>query len=159
MIRFTKQHAFGLLAALVVLVTLTLALAFGHVLDGKALLWALTALSVAAGTTVTYEYPESGTTPPTQLQVESLSMVTAHISFGASDTTATVTHNMRLSATELAQLMPVPIFYDTASGTADPQISVALTDGNTVTFTKGATGAGTARELNVVILRPSTNIR
>lgn len=154
-----KKHAIGLLAALLVLMVLTVALILSG--NGTPLMvkLMLAALSVVAGSVVTYKFPVSGAVAPTIAQAHLHSMVTAQVVFGTADTTATITHNMGLSATELAELMPIPIIYYNTAGTVDGFIQVSFPDGNTCVLTKTATGNGTESTLNVVLLRPQTTDR
>jgi hypothetical protein len=125
-----------------------------------AALLALLGSGILFGTTVTYAYPGTpgGTTPPTFPVRQS--MVNVQVSFGTTDTVAVITHNFNLTAAQLAAQQPLIMLYQATggSGTVDAQLTFAATDGNTVTITKNATGAGTERIINVTVLRPNSLI-
>lgn len=114
---------------------------------------------------VTYKYPVSGTTPPTQAQMAPLSgianEVTAQVQFGAdSDTLALITHNFNLTTVagttpNTTQLFPEVNFYvqnQGGAGTANPVLSCTV-DANIITLTKSNT-ANTSCTVNVFIHRP-----
>jgi hypothetical protein len=146
---------------------LILAGLFGVVLAvGLALHTGLVGLSVLAagaggllaGTaTVSYLYPVAGSTPPTSRQIQLLSMLTATVHFGDTDTTAVITHNMNLTQAQLNNGWPLILPYINAPGTVVPLLSFALTDSNNVTITKAST-TGTNCTLSVTLLRPDSNI-
>jgi hypothetical protein len=110
--------------------------------------------------TVTYKYPVSGLVAPTAQQVRALSMVTAVLNWGDTDTSATITHNFGLSSAELADLFPAPLVYAIAlnGSPSAPAPFVNLTDGNTITITKSSV-TNSGGTFNVVIFRPHTDIR
>ena len=73
-----------------------------HWAKRKKFSWLDLVMSELGAVTVTYAYPVSGTTPPTQAQMAAQSgianEVSAQVYFGAdSDTTAVVTHNFNTS--------------------------------------------------------------
>ena len=111
--------------------------------------------------TVTYQYPVQGTTAPTAAQTLNKNTVRATVIATAdADTTATITHNLGLTAAQLTEGAP--------EVTLCPILSQALTAlsgwvcsakaANTVTLTKlTSTGSGNARaQLAVVVKRPHT---
>ena len=119
--------------------------------------------------TVTYEYPVSGTTPPTQAQMAPTTQggsnaVTAQVQFGAdADTTAVITHNFNLATTgsnpsgtpNTSQLFPWVSFYvqnQGGAGTANPVLSCTIAS-NIITLTKTNT-SNTSCTVNVAIFRP-----
>jgi hypothetical protein len=113
--------------------------------------------------TVTYTYPVAGTTAPTALQALNVNTVIATVIATAdADTTATITHNFGLSATQLASgfpfINPVPTLSQAL--TALSAWSVTSITANTVVLTKlASTGSGNASpQLTVSIQRPMSII-
>lgn len=108
--------------------------------------------------TVAYEHPIAGAGPPTALQVAD--MVTATVIASAdADTNAVITHNMGLSAADLAAGRPVVILEPGVAEAAAARLSnwaVTAKDANTVTVNKtNAVGSGAAGiQLRVHISRP-----
>jgi hypothetical protein len=150
------QKAIGLLAALLVLMFLSVALVVHSQHPLSTAMWMFSALSFAAGTAViNYKYPVSASIAPTAQQVYGLGVVTAQVNFGDTDASAVVTHNFGLSANELADLFPAVIVDPTASGTTFPQFTFTKA-ANTVTINKAST-SGTGGLFDVIILRPHTN--
>jgi hypothetical protein len=149
----------GLLAALLALALLSVALVISiqhGAVTQKAILWALTSLSVLAGAvTVTYKTPVSGLTAPTAAQVYGLGLISAVLEIGDTDTSAVITHNFGLDANELASRFPIVVMNPTAGGTVFPQFTIAKAT-NSVTLTK-ASASGTGGSFDVFILRPHTN--
>jgi hypothetical protein len=115
------------------------------------------------GSTVTYQYPVSGTIAPTATQSgpRGAQMVTAAINVVDTDVTAVITHNWGLSTTELAALLPlIYVFYGGyTTNTGTVLSNPSFTSGaNSVTFNKiSATSSGGT--IIVQLLRPSTIIR
>lgn len=96
-----------------------------------------------------------GTTAPTLAQSAGVNVVVATVAMGDTDTTATITHNMNVTAAQLAALQPFVTIGVTTPGTVVPLLSYALTSANVVTITKGSlTGSGGTYV--VVIRRPGT---
>ena len=111
-----------------------------------------------AGTaTVTYKYPIGGATPPTRAQVGQRSMVTATVQFGDTDTTAVITHNLALTASDLLLDFALPLWYIITPGTVVPLISFSNA-ANAMTITK-ASATGSNCTILVAVERPSTVIR
>lgn len=112
--------------------------------------------------TTTYSYPVAGTTAPTAAQSSAVNaVVSTVIATADADTTATITHNFGLSASELSNGFPIVII--------TPLLSNAITSGwyasavatNSITLTKG-TGAGSGNagaQIRVTVLRPHTIIQ
>lgn len=108
---------------------------------------------------VIYEYPTSGgTTPPTQAQMALLSMVTAQVVMGDTDTTAAITHNMQISLANLGSLFPTVVVSPNVLGTTPAQVTVTLTNSNIITLGKVSL-VGSNGTFSVTILRPSSVIQ
>jgi hypothetical protein len=158
-----RWFSIGFLAtAFLVLVAVVSGLYFKQ--DWKTLALVLNTLPFVVGVvTVTYNYPPLGlssTVPPTALQMTKLSMVTATLNWGDTDVTATITHNMALTAAELTSLFPVPVVYAIAlngSPSAPPPFVSAL-GANSITVTKSSV-TSSGGTFGVVIFRPETSIR
>jgi hypothetical protein len=84
--------------------------------------------------------------------------VTGAVGLADADTTALITHNFQLTATELSNGFPIWVAYATNSGTNPSTLTVALTNSVAITLTKG-TAAGSATTLAFSILRPFSGIR
>jgi hypothetical protein len=114
---------------------------------------------VFGSVTVTYTHPVAGLVAPTALQTKE--MVKADIIASAdADTTAIVTHNMGLSAAELAAGMPtvvMTLILSQALAALSAWTNTAV-DANTATFTKLATAGSLSAspQLRVTITRPHT---
>lgn len=108
--------------------------------------------------TVTYQYPVSGTVPPTAFQVAS--EVNATVNWLDTDTTATVTHNFALAATDPAALFPVVVITENvnSAGTVAPAVVINKTSTNAVVLTKSS-AAGSGGTLDVAVLRPHSMMR
>lgn len=105
--------------------------------------------------TVTYEYPVAGLVPPTAV-VQAKNMVVANIIATANgDTDAVVTHNLNLSAADLASGKPmVTLERIDAAARASLWVITALA-ADTVTVTKsGAAGGAVPAQLRVTVRRP-----
>lgn len=155
-----SRKAIGFLAALLTL---------GFIVAGVFALeyhpqWVQDILSVAFASvllfgvvTVTYEYPVSGSSAPTAQKMLTLSLVTAVLNWGDTDTTATITHNMGITAAQLAQLFPFVSVYAVAlngSPSAPPPfVSTLATNSITITKSSVTNSGGT---FNVYIFRPNT---
>lgn len=110
---------------------------------------------------VTYINPNSGTTPPTAVQMLPLSRVVATVAFGDTDTTCNVTHNMNIpvlsTPTQHGQnsgspmVIIQPIF---ASATAIPTLVFVRTT-NTIQLTKSSlTGSAGTWEVQIERYEP-----
>jgi len=153
------KKVIGLLAALLVFaffsVALVVSIQHGHGL-AKTIAWGLTTLSFSFGVVVvTYKFPVSGLTAPTDRQVYGLGIVTAQVFMADTDLSAVITHNFGLTAAELADLFPIPIVNATAGATAFDGFTYSAT-ANTLTLTKPS-AVGSGGTFNVAILRPHTN--
>jgi len=112
--------------------------------------------------TITYEYPVAGAVAPTAAEVRRLSAVVATVeATAAGDLLATITHNMAISAADLAAGWPIiifepmlPDFYNKA-----PHVLAAgkLTSSAEVTMENAGGVAGD--QYRVTILRPNTVVR
>lgn len=110
--------------------------------------------------TITYKSPNSGTTPPTAVQMLPLSRVVAQVVLADADTTAIITHNMAIplasTPTQHGQNSYSPIVIialdPTSAGTLVSPITITRGT-NTITLTKTATSAGTNATLEVHIER------
>lgn len=110
---------------------------------------------------IAYEHPVTGAAPPTALQARD--QVTFNITATASaGVTVTATHNLGLSAAELALGFPEVILeplYASAGTEAliDAGAWLCTTKAaNTVELTKAATGGSALPVLRVHVLRPHT---
>jgi hypothetical protein len=115
-------------------------------------LWDLV-LSELGTATVTYAAPVSGTTAPTTTQMANQSSLTVQVLFGDSDTTATITHNMQVSAAALLRLQPWVQHYWNTSGSALASLIFTLAT-NTIVITKQGTSAGSGGTATFVVQRP-----
>lgn len=100
-----------------------------------------------------------GTTPPTQAQAAARNLVSALLNFTDTDTTFTLTHNMNLTAAQLACLLPLVDVNTTGSvqavGTAVAPVFTITKAANTITVTKlQAMGSGSTIQID--IRRPGT---
>ncbi len=114
-------------------------------------------LSELGTVVVTYAYPIIGVTAPTTTQMSGLSLLTCQVSFADADTTATITHNMQLSAAALARLEPLVVIYQNTGGTPAPLLAVTLAT-NTIVLSKQSTTAGTGGTVTVQVQRPHSII-
>lgn len=107
---------------------------------------------------VTYINPNSGTVPPTAVQMLPLSRVVALVSFADGDTTALITHNMNIplvsSPSQHGQNSgnPIVIVGLTTPGTAGSLISF-VRGTNTLAITKLSTAAGSGGTFEIQIER------
>lgn len=112
--------------------------------------------------TVTYTNPNSGTTPPTAVQMLGLSRVTCLIPFADADTNAIITHNMNIplvsTPTQHGQNSGSPIVIigvSTVSLTTVAPVIVYARGTNTVTLTKvSATGSNSTVEVHIERYEP-----
>ena len=108
--------------------------------------------------TVTYQYPVSATTvAPTTTQAALTSLLTATVQYGDTDTTATITHNWGLTATQNTALMPVVGIQLTSAPTTAIPVTQGVLGTNTVTILK-ASATGSAVTVQVTLMRPHSII-
>jgi hypothetical protein len=150
-----QKIAIGLAAMFVLALVAVLFMAgpapakFASILSGSMVLF--------GAVTVTYQFPVAGTVAPAANQQPLLNTVRGTVTAtDDADTTATITHNMGLTAGQLAAgqpeltLIPLKTNFYTSTWIA------AYTDGNTITLTKG-TGGGSGvadAQLGFIIRRP-----
>lgn len=111
---------------------------------------------------VIYKYPVTGTVPPTILEALGVNTQVIEVGFADADTTASITHNWRMSAADLAFFFPTISMYLELSGTGGPILATViatLTDSVSVTLTKPGVAAGSAQTLVVVLQRPHSIVR
>ena len=108
--------------------------------------------------TVTYQNPVTGVTAPTAAQALNSNTITATVAFGDADTTATVTHNLNLSAAQLALGFPIVSFNFSTAGTLAVNYSVTPA-ANTVVIAKASTAAGSGSTLQVSVARPWSGVQ
>lgn len=116
-------------------------------------------LSELGAVTVTYEYPVAGVTAPTQAQEALLSAVLANVIATAdADTTATITHNMQLTAAQLAAGQPWVTLEPLLAAAQISLWFVSSKTANTVVLTKATTaGSGNAgAQVRAIVQRPNT---
>ena len=111
--------------------------------------------------TPVYEYPVAGTAPgvvPTAAQVKDL--VTFTVIGSAAAETIAVTHNMNLSAAELALGLPIvhlePLFASAGTEAISASWIVAAKAAATLSLTHLAAGSSDVPQLRVHVLRPHT---
>jgi hypothetical protein len=116
--------------------------------------------TVGALGTVSYAYktPGSGTVPATAAQAKLQTIQVVEVTFADADTTAPVTHNFGIGTTgaspNTGQDLPEVSVNIKTSGTAFPGLSVAWTDGNSITLGKTNTGTGSGCVAVVTIKLP-----
>lgn len=110
--------------------------------------------------TVTYLYPATGTTPPTQAQMMLQNLLTVEINALDADTQGVLTHNWQLSAAETGFYRPVIATKYLVRETAGDFLTWALpaSNANSLTFNK-TSGSGTGGTFVVDLLRPHTIIQ
>lgn len=163
----TIKQKFG--AALLVVALAILPAAVFHLSTHTSIVALLFGLgAIAAGTTITYQTFQDGsgphggytggTTAPTTAQSATVNAVVAQVSFGDTDTIATITHSLGITTAQLAALQPyVQMYLQTAAATTNtyPLLTVALTNSSTVTINK-VSNTGTGGTWVVIIRRPGT---
>lgn len=112
--------------------------------------------------TVTYEYPVAGVVAPTALQARVNVCNATVVATADADTTATIQHNMGLTAAQLAAGFPVvelTILLQVVAKKADWTVSARTAD--TVVLTKtAAVGSGSASaQLRVSISRSHSIVK
>lgn len=110
--------------------------------------------------TVTYLYPNTGTTPPTAAQAALQTLMTIEVNALDADTQGVITHNWGLSAAETGFYRPVISTKYLARETAGDYLTWALpaSSPNALTFNK-TSGGGTGGTFVVDLLRPHTLIQ
>lgn len=150
---------------LVALGRLLLTLAFGSYTGWRGFpRWRQFWASELGAVTVVFQYPIAGAVAPTAAQMALLSMLTATVQATAdADTTAVVTHNMALTAAQLAFGFPLLTLTMLINFTAAafPAWAATVIGANSVTLTKNAAvGSGNAApQLQVNIQRPNTLVQ
>lgn len=155
----TRLMAFGLFAVLILAVAMVLGV-------DHHLITLLLTLPLFGTIFVSYNYPVSGTTPPTAVQMNQpggiATLITGIVSMIDSDTTGIITHNFGLSTVESGDLFPlVNIVPQVTESFTYPGITVNQTPGNvanSITVGKLA-GTGTGFTAEFWMLRPHTLIR
>lgn len=109
--------------------------------------------------TVVYAWPIAGATAPTAAQALVANLFTGTAQFADADTVCVITHNLKLTAAQLAFLFPLVSFTFSVAGTLAVNYAVALTDSSTVTITKASTAAGSGSTLSWAIQRPYSAIQ
>jgi hypothetical protein len=113
------------------------------------------ALAIFGTVTVTYTCPVQGVTAPTAAEAKSEVRGNV-IATSDADTTAVITHNFGLTTAQLAAGLPevtlIPLHTDFYLSTW----TVAYTDGDTVTLTKGTAGSsgGANAQCGFIVRRP-----
>jgi hypothetical protein len=110
--------------------------------------------------TVTYLYPNTGTTPPTAAQMLLQNLLTVQVNLLDADTLGALTHNWGLSAAETAFYRPVIVPVAIARETAGDYLTWSLpaSSANALTFNK-TSGSGSGGTYIFDILRPHTLIQ
>jgi hypothetical protein len=115
-------------------------------------------IGLAGTVSLAYKTPGSGTTPATAAQAHAQTLQVVEVTFADADTTAPIVTNMGLGTTgaspTTAQDLPKVTLVPLTAGTANPGLSVAWTDGNTVTIGKINTSVGTGCVVVVYIEKP-----
>jgi len=111
--------------------------------------------------TVTYEYPVAGAVAPTAAEVRRLSAVVAGVEATAdADVLAAITHNMAISAADLAAGWPIIIFEallpEFYLSTPHVLAAAKLTSSVGVTMSAGVGSGVAGDQMRVTILRPNT---
>lgn len=109
--------------------------------------------------TVVYAWPIAGATAPTAAQALLANLFTGTAAFSDADTVAVITHNLKLTAAQLAFLFPLVTFVFSVAGTLGVNYAVALTDSSTVTITKASTATGSGSTLSWQIARPWSGVQ
>lgn len=159
----TRRKTFAIAGFLLLALTISagaiaIALAFG--LKILALASILGPAVIFGAVTVTYEYPVAGTTAPTAGNQTKDLVVANVIATADADVTAVITHNLGLSAAELAAGMPrvTVMLLISQALTALAAWTVTTIAANSITLTKlASTGSGNAgAQIRVHIERPHT---
>lgn len=132
--------------------------------SGHDLAMALTAsgFMLFGAVTVTYKNVGSGTTPPTAIQATRVNSVVATIAASAdADAAAVITHNLNLSAADIAAGWPTVLFEPLSVQFQTSNWSVASHDPNYLGLVKNnaAGGGAAAAQLKVTVARPHTIVR
>ena len=103
--------------------------------------------------TTIYNYPTTGTVPPTVAQAALVNVMTVQVGFSNDgDTTATVTHNWACpSLTNIGAITPLTSVVQT-DGTAPIAVSLTLTSSLVCTLTK-ISAAGSVGTWTVLLMR------
>ena len=95
--------------------------------------------------TVTYNFPATGTTPPTVSQAKLVAVMTVQVRFSANaDTTATITHNWAVPSISPATGALLPMYFVTQTSGVSPQVvSLTRTSSTVCTLTKLSAASST----------------
>lgn len=110
---------------------------------------------------ITYKHPVAGLVAPTAVQAKDL-VVFVIVATATAGVTVTATHNMGISAADLALGFP-EVIIEPLYASAGTEVLVdagapvcILKDANTVQIAKAATGASSLPVVQVSVLRPHT---
>ncbi len=125
------------------------------------LVWILSLLAVAGTVTLTYKYPVGTTVPPTAIQASQVQVVVGEVNWADSDTTTLFTHNFGIATAPgfagilpgLISFFPEVMIVNSGVSTVAAAISVAWTNGTTLTLGKGSI-VGTAGTIIVYVRKP-----
>jgi hypothetical protein len=108
----------------------------------------------------TFLVPNTGTFAPTaaQVSISTLNTVVAQAVFADADTVATITHNLNISAADIAKGYPRITPYLVAGGTFPVMLAFVQTF-NSITVNKPSTAVGSAGTWVIIIDRPHSFIR
>jgi len=114
--------------------------------------------------TETYEYPVAGITPPTAAEVRRLSSVVAVVTANAdADVLATITHNMAISAGDLADGLPIvlfePMLPEFYVSTPHALAAGKLTNSVEITMSAAVGSGAVTDQMRVTVLRPHTILK
>lgn len=112
--------------------------------------------------TITYKNIGSGSTPPTQIEAQHVNSVVATITATAdADAAAVITHDLNLSAADIASGWPSVLFEKISAMAQTSDWFIASYDPNYIGLVKrNAAGGGNANpQLKVTISRPHTIVR
>ncbi len=118
-------------------------------------------LGIAGTVTLTYKYPVGTTVPPTAIQASQVQVVIGEVNWADSDTTTLFTHNFGIATAPgfagilpgLISFFPEVMIVNSGVSTVAAAISVAWTNGTTLTLGKGSI-LGTAGTIIVYVRKP-----
>jgi len=109
---------------------------------------------------VTYDWPVAGLVAPTATQMVKRNTLTADVSIELYDTTITITHNMQLTAAQLAAGFPLVNFEHKSLPSEQERPFVSSRTTNTVVLTVTDFGVGTiVAPMRVTINRPTSSLK
>ena len=160
----TKRKIGAALVAVVALAILPAAVLFFHLIPISFNTLALLGAGAMGAFTCTYGSFQDGAgigngytggaTAPTQAQASGRPLVSAQLAFTDTDTTFTLTHNMNLSAAQLAAFYPlvtITALVNQSTVVGEPAANIAVVKGaNTLVLTKiQATGSGATVQIDI----------